>query len=135
MADVPDDLSRALRGAIWSGDPATCIAAASGRPTGMLLQLSGEALLLALRSDPAAADPARALIGELRDRDDAGDEELAAELEAGLGDGPLPLLRPLPVDLEDLTMVLEGDRMTTGGRIDLETGEVISDLVDRDSGL
>ena len=34
-----------------------------------------------------------------------------------------PTLRPLPVDLEELSMVLEGDPVHGGGRIDLRTGE------------
>ena len=60
----------------------------------------------------------------LRDRDWEGDAELAAGLEAVLGSGPMPLLRPLPVDLEELAGVLEGDPATGGGRIDLQTGDV-----------
>ena len=34
------------------------------------------------------------------------------------------MLRPLPVDLEELAMILEGDPVHGGGRIDLRTGEV-----------
>ena len=34
------------------------------------------------------------------------------------------MLRPLPVDLEELAMILEGDPVQGGGRIDLRTGEV-----------
>jgi hypothetical protein len=45
-------------------------------------------------------------------------------LEAALGDGPTPMLRPLPVDLEELAMILEGDPVHGGGRIDLRSGEV-----------
>ena len=41
-----------------------------------------------------------------------------------MGSGPVPLLRPLPVDLEELAGVLEGDPVNGGGRIDLRTGEV-----------
>jgi hypothetical protein len=36
----------------------------------------------------------------------------------------VPLLRPLPVDLDELAGVLEGDLVTGGGRIDLRTGDV-----------
>ena len=53
-----------------------------------------------------------------------GDADLAAGLEATLGSGPVPLLRPLPVDLDELAGVLEGDLATSGGRIDLRTGDV-----------
>jgi hypothetical protein len=34
------------------------------------------------------------------------------------------MLRPLPVDLEELAGILEGDPLNAGGRIDLTTGEV-----------
>lgn len=45
-------------------------------------------------------------------------------LDAALGSGPSPMLRPLPVDLEELSMVLEGDPLQGGGGIDVRTGEV-----------
>ncbi len=53
-----------------------------------------------------------------------GDQELAEVLNGALGAGPTPMLRPLPVDLEELSMILEGDPVHGGGRIDLRTGEV-----------
>ena len=34
------------------------------------------------------------------------------------------MLRALPVDLEELAGILEGDPLTVGGRIDIRTGEV-----------
>lgn len=40
---------------------------------------------------------------------------------AALGAIPTPMLRPLPVDLEELASILEGDPVYGGGRIDLET--------------
>ena len=36
----------------------------------------------------------------------------------------MPDLRPLPVDLDELAGILEGDPMYGGGRVDLTTGEV-----------
>src|SRR5271165_4471819 len=36
----------------------------------------------------------------------------------------MPDLRPLPVDLDELAGILEGDPMYGGGRVDLATGEV-----------
>ena len=60
----------------------------------------------------------------LRQRDWAGDDELADQLDAKLGSGPAPMLRPLPVDLDELADILEGDPLHGGGRIDLTTGEV-----------
>ncbi|MEY9858669.1 hypothetical protein ABH935_004284 [Catenulispora sp. GAS73] len=38
-------------------------------------------------------------------------------------------LKPVPVDLEDLADALEGDPMTGGGILDLETGEVFPECV------
>jgi hypothetical protein len=34
------------------------------------------------------------------------------------------MLRALPVDLEELAGILEGDPLSGGGRIDIRTGEV-----------
>ena len=89
------------------------------------LQLIGDALLAAVRDGAAgAAELAHACVTALRGRGWAGDGELADALDAALGSGPTPMLRPLPVDLEELAMVLEGDPVQGGGRIDLTTGEV-----------
>ncbi len=44
--------------------------------------------------------------------------------DAALGNGPSPLLHPMPVDLEEVSMILEGDPVQGSGRIDLTTGEV-----------
>ena len=62
--------------------------------------------------------------GALRERGWAGDEELAAELDAATGRRPAPPGRPLPVDREELSALLEAGLGEDGGRIDLETGEV-----------
>lgn len=59
----------------------------------------------------------------LRDRDWEGDQELADAPDARLG-GPATQLRPLPVDLDELASVLEGDPVQGGGRTDLSTGDV-----------
>ena len=71
-----------------------------------------------------AVDERSACISALRERGWAGDGELAEALDAALGGGPTPMLRPLPVDLEELSMILEGDPIQGGGRIDLSTGGV-----------
>ena len=60
----------------------------------------------------------------LRQRGWDGDDELAEQLEAELGSGPAAMLRALPVDLEELAGILEGDPLSVGGRIDIRTGEV-----------
>jgi len=89
------------------------------------LQLAGDGLLRALIGGTSrAADLARRCPTELRSREWDGDAELADLLEATLGIGPAPPLRPIAVDLEDLAMVLEGDPLQIGGRIDLRSGEV-----------
>jgi hypothetical protein len=72
---------------------------------------------------PEAPGLAGECIAALRLRGWEGDEELANSLEAGLGAAPI-LLKPLAVDLEELSDVLEGDPAYSGGRIDLQTGEV-----------
>jgi hypothetical protein len=89
------------------------------------LQLAGDGLMAALmeRVD-GAPELARDLVVALRQRGWDGDDELADQLDALLGSGPAPMLRPLPVDLEELAGILEGDPLTAGGRIDLRTGEV-----------
>ena len=68
---------------------------------------------------------AERLVG-LRQRGWEGDDELADQLEAQLGGGPAAMLRALPVDLEELAGILEGDPLGVGGRIDITTGEVWS---------
>jgi hypothetical protein len=71
-----------------------------------------------------AAELARKLVVGLRPRGWDGDDELADQLEAQLGRGPVAMLRALPVDLEELAGILEGDPVSVGGRIDVRTGEV-----------
>lgn len=41
-----------------------------------------------------------------------------------LHDEPMPALRPVPVDLEELADALEGDPMMCGGILDVDTGTV-----------
>ena len=63
-------------------------------------------------------------VNDLRERDWEGDQELVAALTVSLRTGTATLLRSLPVDLDELADVLEGDAAAGGGRIDLHTGEV-----------
>lgn len=89
------------------------------------LQLLGDAVLMAVRERGHDIEPAaRRCVRELRDRDWDGDAELATQIEATFGWAPTPLLRSLPVDLEEVAGVLEGDPLQGGGRIDLRTGKV-----------
>jgi hypothetical protein len=94
------------------------------------LQFAGDGLVIALgRQAPGAREQAQDWVGRLRERGWDGDDELADQIEARLGSGAAPMLRPLPVDLEELSSVLEGDPANGGGRIDLRTGEVWPDFV------
>lgn len=88
-------------------------------------QLLGDGLIIALTQHiPDAAALAAGCAAALRERGWAGDTELATQLEAVLRTGPTPLLRPLPVDLDELADILEGDPTHSGGLINLRTGEV-----------
>jgi hypothetical protein len=90
-----------------------------------VLQLVGDPLL---RANVAGISDAAASVQEcaiaLRARDWSGDRELAAELDAVLGAAARPGLQPLPVHLDELAELLEGDPTEGGGYIDLENGEV-----------
>lgn len=80
---------------------------------------------MALDGRPGAAEPvALSVINRLTWRAGAGDTVLAEDLLARLrGEPPV-----VPVDLEMLSTQLEGDLdMSTGGYIDLHTGEVYDD--------
>jgi hypothetical protein len=115
-----------LRSLVVRGDGAGLVAALSQDPwPDDSLQLIGDGLLAAVRDDiGGAAELARTCVNALGERSWEGDRELVAALEAALGSGPTPMLRPLPVDLEELAMILEGDPVQGGGRIDVVTGEV-----------
>ena len=75
---------------------------------GDALQLVGDALGRSAITGAAARGAILALrcAAELRSRDWEGDVELAEALEARLGIGPVRLLRPIAVDLDELAMVL-----------------------------
>ncbi len=116
---------RQLRAAVASRDGETLLALLQDPWPEHSLQLIGDGLLDALGRDVTGArGPASVCVAALRERDWEGDEELAAALDARLDAGATPLLRPLPVDLEQLADVLEGDPVAGGGRIDLQNGEV-----------
>ena len=128
MSDVAsDDLRTALRVATATSDGAALVALlGSGWPPDAL-QSVGDGLAAAVQQQvPGAAELAEQCVLALRDRDWEGDEELAVQLEAVLGIAPTPLLRRLPVDLEELSIVLEGDPLSGDGRVDLRDGEVWS---------
>ncbi len=125
---IPDPVEatfRDLRGAVYTADGRAAMAAIERRPDLDTLQYVGDGLRLALAQGVTGAAPrARQHIAALRNRDLDGDEDLAIELEAMLGLAQAPALRDLPIDLDDLSLALEGDPLLTGGRVDLHTGEV-----------
>jgi hypothetical protein len=123
--DDPELLTR-LRSLVYQGDGSGLVAALSQEPwPADSLQLIGDGLLATVRAGTdGSVGLARECVNALRGRDWSGDQELAEALDAALGAGPTPMLRPLPVDLEELSTILEGDPIQGGGRIDLTTGEV-----------
>jgi Uncharacterised protein family (UPF0158) len=119
-----DDL-QALRITAYEGDHSGLVRILGGGVRSDVLQLVGDALAAAAAEGMAGADElAGGWSDALRERGWAGDEELAAELEAAMGRRPAPPGRPLPVDLEERSELLEAGLGEDGGRIDLETGEV-----------
>jgi hypothetical protein len=89
------------------------------------LQAFGDWVLAALEQQAGgAAEAAGRMAAALRERDWEGDDVLADQLDALLEGGAMPDLRPLPVDLDELAGILEGDPMYGGGCIDLSAGEV-----------
>jgi Uncharacterised protein family (UPF0158) len=115
-----------LRIAVYRGDGRAVVALAPKAPgPDDALQLLGDGLAAALAQDvESAADLALACAGALRERGFYGDDDLADHLEALAGKRELLPLISLPVDLDVLATVLEGDSVDGGGRIDRQTGEV-----------
>jgi hypothetical protein len=135
MRQWDTDSVKELRAAVYAGD-GSVVALLRGRLTDEVLQLAGDGLLDALsQGADEAAELAAQCVTALRERAWAGDEELADQLAAALKIGATPMLRPLPVDLEMLATLLEGDPARGGGRIDLETGDCWPDFSNYDRGL
>jgi hypothetical protein len=123
---------RQLRGAVYRGD-GSVVEVVAERLTDDVLQMAGDGLLDAVNSGvDGAAELATRCATALRERSWTGDDLLADQLEAVLGSGATPLLRPLAVDVEELASFLEGDPTYGEARIDLETGEIWPPLDDVD---
>jgi hypothetical protein len=118
----------ALRAAVYRGDgPAVVDLLGGVGADDDSLQLAGDGLIAAvMQGVDGAAELAGNLVVGLRQRGWDGDDELAEQLEGQLGSGPVAMVRALPVDLEELAGILEGDPLSVGGRIDIRTGEVWS---------
>ena len=118
------DLSE-LRAAIASADADRFLAAVTGRDVDDALQQVGAGIPMALEQRREQTEPvALSVVNRLTMRAGPGDEVLAEDLLAWLRREPLKG-RVVPVDLEMLSTELEGDlSMSTGGYLDLGTGEV-----------
>ncbi|MHB1445924.1 MAG: UPF0158 family protein [Acidimicrobiales bacterium] len=114
-----------VRVAIHDGDGTALLAALEGRVQADVLQLAGDAVASAVGEEIlGAAQLAAGWLEALRERDWPGDAELAIELEVVLGLRTVLSAKSLPVDLEELSMLLETGLGGEGGAIDLQTGEV-----------
>lgn len=102
-------------------------------PLDKVLQQVGDAVAVAVTEHtPGTAELAPRCIAELNERGWEGDEELAQQLAVALGQHMAPRLRPLLVDLEELSWLLEGDPAFGGGRLDLATGDCWPEQADPD---
>ena len=116
-----------LRAAVYRGDGRAVIRLARSdlKSNAAALQLIGDGLIRALTEQiEGVAELAADCVAELASRDWPGDTVLGEQLQALLGTGPTPMLRPLSVDLVELADILEGDPAHGGGLLDLHTGGV-----------
>ena len=106
-----------LRAAVYRGDgPAVVHLLQNAGNYDDALQLAGDGLIAAvIQRAQGAPELARHLVLALRQRGWNGDDDLADQLDALLGSGPPPMLRPLPVELDELAGILEGDPLNGGG--------------------
>jgi len=121
-----EEWRRQVRGAVVGSDGETVVAVvlAMGVPE-IALQFLGDGLLVALAQHAdGAVEPATELAAKLRAREWDGDRDLADQLDWALGLAHEPPLRDLNVDLDELLMLIEGNSVDGGGRVNLETGEV-----------
>ncbi len=121
------DLTEVHR-AIARSDADGFLAAVTGREIEEALQQVGAGIPMALAQRRDQAEPvALSVINRLTGRGGPGDEILAEDLLAALRRQP-PAEPVLPVDLEMLSTVLEGDPgISTGGYLDVRTGQVYTD--------
>ncbi|MEV2193174.1 hypothetical protein AB0I02_19625 [Streptomyces phaeochromogenes] len=126
-----EDGLRAVRGALRGPDGTALLAALRRGPVSEVLQLAGDGVAgAAALGLPGAAQMAATFLGALRERGFQGDEELADVLRVSVGHAANPAPHPLAVDLEMLAMLLEGDPVGSGGRLDLSTGECWPTIAD-----
>jgi hypothetical protein len=110
----------ALRAAVYRGDGPAVVHLLQGAGNyDDAVQLAGDGLMAAvIQRVEGAPELVRDRVLALRRRGWDGDDDLASQLDAMLGTGPAPMLRALPVDLDELAAILEGDPLHGDGRID-----------------
>jgi hypothetical protein len=115
-----------LRAAVYDRDGAKVVAVLGAEVPVEVLQLVGDGLGTAIEQKvPGAVTLADRCLVKLHERGWAGDDELAAELEVALGRRlPTPSLEALPVDLEELSALLESGTGERGGVVDRVSGDV-----------
>ncbi|MEV7475290.1 UPF0158 family protein [Pseudarthrobacter oxydans] len=125
QAQVPALELSELRAAIAAADAPRFLAAVTGHHIDDALQQVGAGIPMALERSRSDAEPvALAVINRLTWRGGAGDRVLAEDLLSCLRREPLTG-RAVPVDLDMLSTVLEGDPdFSTGGYLNLRTGQV-----------
>ena len=103
---------RELRAAVFTANGEDLVTLLQSRPwPDEAIQLVGDGLLAALAQGVTGGpDLALKCATKLRERDWDGDAELATALIGRLGAGPAPMLRPLPVDLDQSPTCSRGAR-------------------------
>ncbi|WP_438487909.1 UPF0158 family protein [Streptomyces sp. S186] len=125
-----DHALKTLRAACRTADGPSLLALLRTHHPAGVLQQCGDALAAAVfRGVPGARETSMVCTSALRKRRWPGDELLAEQLDTA-GSGAVRGLRPLPVDLEELSGLLEGDAAWGGGRMGLDTGECRPALAD-----
>lgn len=119
---APIDIAAATK------DAARFLAAVTGHDMDDALQQVGAGIPMAVEQRRRDTEPvALSVINRLTWRGGPGDRLLAEDLLAGLRREPLTG-RVVPVDLDMLSTVLEGDpELSTDGYLDLRTGQVYDD--------
>jgi hypothetical protein len=123
LREWDDAAWRALRAAVYQRNAEAVIEALRRRDPVELAQLAGDGVLLALEEGVGeAVGYALLLIRRLSERQGPGDGALVDELRSATGHADATKRRPLPVDLADVAMHLQGDDLMGGWRIDIRTG-------------
>lgn len=120
----------ALRQSIAGHDANRFLASVTGCDVDDALQQVGAGIPMALHQRRNKAEAvALSVVNRLTSRGGPGDQVLAEDLLACLRREPLAG-RVVPVDLDMLSTELEGDMsLSTGGYVDLQTGEVYDDAI------